>query len=148
MSSSWVSQGVSDRETLHTEHWSCLCKFNKTIKEKKKTCYQNIGQFFFYFYCLSSTAGCILCMKGAIHTIWFDVTWNLCVLLTLQCAPARHSHGPSMASWGAATAVRPTGWNARWAVSEATGWRVLPDWRARPTPSGVDPNLGVWVSLI
>ncbi len=44
-------------------------------------------------------------------------------------------------------AALPTGRSVRWAVSEATGWRETPDSPARPTSSGVDPNLGVWVSL-
>lgn len=72
----------------------------------------------------------------------------LCVMSTLQCGPARRFHGRSMVSLDAAIAAPPKGWNARWAASEATGWRAPPDWRARLTPSGADPNLGVWVSLI
>lgn len=44
-------------------------------------------------------------------------------------------------------AALPKGRSVRWAVSGATGWTGTPDSPARPTPSGVDPNLGVWVSL-
>lgn len=64
-----------------------------------------------------------------------------------QCAPARPCLGPSTARWGAATALPPTGRSVRRAANVATGSRETPDSRARPTPSGADPNLGVWVSL-
>ena len=64
-----------------------------------------------------------------------------------QSAPAHRSLDPSTASWGATMAALPKGRSVRWAVSGATGWTGTPDSPARPTPSGVDPNLGVWVSL-
>lgn len=63
-----------------------------------------------------------------------------------QYAPARPSLGLSTASCGAAMVVRTTGQSVRWGASEATNWRETPRSPVRPTLSGADPSLGVWVS--
>jgi len=53
-----------------------------------------------------------------------------------------------MVSCGAVTVVFRSKQSVRLAVREAIGWRENPDSPVKPTPSGVDPYLGVWVSLL